>query len=94
MIACMVSLAIGLLVGIFYGVIGIRSPAPPVIALLGLLGIALGEQIPPISRHLISGDEVVSRQKIIEKVLTDEEIPREQGAPNSKNQSRVPLDKY
>lgn len=47
------SLAAGVLVGAVYGLIHVRSPAPPVIALVGLLGILLGEQIPPLARHLI-----------------------------------------
>jgi XapX domain-containing protein len=38
------SLIVGLGVGLAYGLLGVRSPAPPVIALLGLLGMLLGEQ--------------------------------------------------
>lgn len=38
-----VSLAIGLLVGAIYAFLNTRSPAPPVIALLGLLGMLIGE---------------------------------------------------
>jgi XapX domain-containing protein len=30
--------------GVAYGVIRVKSPAPPIIALLGLLGMVLGEQ--------------------------------------------------
>ena len=47
------SLAAGLLVGIIYSLLNVRSPAPPVIALIGLLGILVGEQIPPLARHLL-----------------------------------------
>lgn len=43
-----VSLAVGVLVGVIYALLHVRSPAPPVIALVGLLGILLGEQIPPL----------------------------------------------
>jgi XapX domain-containing protein len=43
-----ISLSVGLLVGLIYGMLHVRSPAPPVIALVGLLGILLGEQIPPL----------------------------------------------
>ncbi len=46
------SLAAGLLVGVIYGLINVRSPAPPVIALIGLLGILAGEQIPPLAKSL------------------------------------------
>jgi XapX domain-containing protein len=40
-----ISFAVGLFVGVFYGVIRVKSPAPPIIALLGLLGMVLGEQL-------------------------------------------------
>ena len=40
----LISFAVGLLVGLAYGVIRVKSPAPPVVALLGLLGMVLGEQ--------------------------------------------------
>jgi XapX domain-containing protein len=43
-----ISLSVGLLVGLIYGLLHVRSPAPPIIALVGLLGILLGEQIPPL----------------------------------------------
>jgi XapX domain-containing protein len=41
----LVSFAVGLLVGGLYGVIRVKSPAPPIVALLGLLGMVLGEQL-------------------------------------------------
>ncbi len=47
------SLALGLLVGVIYALFQVRSPAPPVIALVGLLGILLGEQIPPLLKSLV-----------------------------------------
>ena len=48
------SLAVGLLVGVIYALFNVRSPAPPVIALVGLLGILVGEQLPPLVRKLLS----------------------------------------
>lgn len=47
------SLGAGLLVGALYALLGVRSPAPPAIALLGLLGILLGEQAVPLAWRLI-----------------------------------------
>ncbi|MGK6309133.1 DUF1427 family protein [Variovorax sp. DT-64] len=47
------SLALGLLVGVIYALFQVRSPAPPVIALVGLLGILLGEQIPPLIKGVL-----------------------------------------
>jgi XapX domain-containing protein len=40
-----ISFAVGLFVGVLYGVIRVKSPAPPIVALLGLLGMVIGEQM-------------------------------------------------
>jgi XapX domain-containing protein len=50
----LISLAVGLLVGVIYSLLNVRSPAPPVVALVGLLGILIGEQIPPFVKHLVA----------------------------------------
>jgi XapX domain-containing protein len=44
MIGYLVSLVMGLAAGVAYGLVQVRSPAPPLIALIGLLGMVLGEQ--------------------------------------------------
>ena len=49
------SLGAGVMVGIFYSLIAVRSPAPPVVALVGLLGILAGEQVIPVSRQILAG---------------------------------------
>jgi XapX domain-containing protein len=41
----LISFVVGLGVGILYGLIRVKSPAPPIVALLGLLGMVIGEQI-------------------------------------------------
>jgi XapX domain-containing protein len=41
----LISFAVGTFVGLLYGVIKVKSPAPPIVALLGLLGMVLGEQV-------------------------------------------------
>lgn len=51
----LISLAIGLLVGVIYGALDFRSPAPPAIALLGLMGMLVGEKLWPVGRQLVSG---------------------------------------
>jgi XapX domain-containing protein len=38
------SFIVSLGVGVLYGLIRVKSPAPPIVALLGLLGMVLGEQ--------------------------------------------------
>jgi XapX domain-containing protein len=40
----LLSFIVGLGVGALYGLIRVKSPAPPIVALLGLLGMVLGEQ--------------------------------------------------
>ena len=40
-----ISFIVGLGVGALYGLIRVKSPAPPIVALLGLLGMVLGEQL-------------------------------------------------
>lgn len=49
----LISLGIGLLVGALYAALDFRSPAPPAIALVGLLGMQLGEQLFPLGRDLL-----------------------------------------
>jgi XapX domain-containing protein len=52
------SLGAGILVGVIYAFMHVRSPAPPAIALIGLLGILIGEQLVPIGARLLSGEPV------------------------------------
>ena len=52
----LLSLGAGILVGVIYALLRVRSPAPPIIALLGLLGILIGEQIPPFVKHVLGKD--------------------------------------
>ena len=49
------SLGAGLLIGLIYSLLQVRSPAPPLVALAGLLGILLGEQIIPVGKQLMAG---------------------------------------
>ncbi len=39
----LVSFAVGLMVGVAYALLRVKSPAPPLVALVGLLGIVAGE---------------------------------------------------
>jgi XapX domain-containing protein len=40
-----ISFVVGLGVGVLYGLLRVKSPAPPIVALLGLFGMVLGEQL-------------------------------------------------
>lgn len=52
------SLLAGVLVGVIYSLLHVRSPAPPVIALVGLFGILLGEQAVPLVKRLAAGTPI------------------------------------
>ena len=51
MISYLLSLLMGLAVGLLYGLVQVRSPAPPLVALVGLLGMVLGEQAVDMTKH-------------------------------------------
>ena len=55
----LLSLGAGLLVGVLYNLLGVRSPAPPLVALIGLLGILVGEQVVPIARRAMQGQDII-----------------------------------
>ncbi|MEL6218280.1 MAG: DUF1427 family protein [Pseudomonadota bacterium] len=69
----LISLAIGLLVGGLYALLNTRSPAPPIIALLGLLGMLAGESLvswarsqmtlEDAARHCLDGKAFASRNE-------------------------------
>ena len=53
-----ISIGAGILVGIIYGLLNVRSPAPPAIALVGLLGMLIGEQVVPMAKRLIHHEPI------------------------------------
>jgi XapX domain-containing protein len=55
----LLSLGAGVLVGMIYSLLNVRSPAPPLVALVGLLGILVGEQIIPVAKHMLAGSALV-----------------------------------
>jgi XapX domain-containing protein len=52
----LISLGAGVLVGVVYSLLNVRSPAPPLVALVGLLGILAGEQVIPVAKQMIAGE--------------------------------------
>jgi len=52
------SLAVGVLIGLMYAVLDVNSPAPPIIALVGLLGMQLGEHIIPVCKRLMKRERL------------------------------------
>jgi XapX domain-containing protein len=80
------SLSAGLLVGIVYSLLQVRSPAPPMIALLGLLGILLGEQVVPVARSILAGEPLTlsllgtqSAQHVFGELPDRHTLPRDRG---------------
>ena len=51
----LLSLGAGVLVGVVYSLLHVRSPAPPLVALVGLLGILVGEQFIPVAQQMATG---------------------------------------
>lgn len=45
MSALLISLAAGVLIGVIYALLNVRSPAPPAVALVGLLGMIVGSSL-------------------------------------------------
>jgi XapX domain-containing protein len=56
----LLSLGAGILVGVIYSLLNVRSPAPPLVALVGLLGILIGEQMIPVGKQMLSGTAVAT----------------------------------
>ena len=69
----LVSLLMGLAVGVAYGLVQVRSPAPPLIALVGLLGMVLGEQAVDMAKHHLAPPPV---QTSIQQGPGDVQEPR------------------
>lgn len=81
------SLAVGLLVGIIYSVLNVRSPAPPLVALVGLLGILFGEQIIPASKFILKNHSLCfSCEKSQVKSNITEKLPSDL-TENNKNKN-------
>lgn len=82
------SLAAGLLVGVVYSLINVRSPAPPVVALVGLLGILIGEQLPPLVRNLLNRQPSAHSWQHQIKPHVFGDLPKGARAPASPTSSR------
>ena len=76
-----VSLIAGLGIGIVYGLIAVRSPAPPIIALLGLLGMLAGEAaVQWVRGH---SDAVAHALHLKSFAVSDQTTVRHNEKPNS-----------
>ncbi|MEG1210030.1 MAG: DUF1427 family protein [Leclercia sp.] len=57
----LISLAAGVLIGLLYALLKVRSPAPPALALIGLLGMLAGEQA---TRHFLQADDSAQKAPV------------------------------
>ncbi|WNC94764.1 DUF1427 family protein [Paraburkholderia sp. FT54] len=57
----LIALGAGLVVGLLYYLVRVQSPAPPLIALAGLLGIVIGEHAIPFVRAQIRTPDAQSQ---------------------------------
>ncbi|CAJ0779673.1 hypothetical protein LMG19083_00567 [Ralstonia psammae] len=71
----LISIGVGMLVGVIYALLHVRSPAPPAIALVGLLGMLIGEQIVPAAQRLLAGEPITMAW------FRHECVPKITGAP-------------
>jgi len=74
------SLILGVAVGIVYGLVKVRSPAPPAIAILGLLGMLAGEQAVSLVRsHVFKSDARLSTSRDRGELAIDNDVRRSGG---------------
>jgi len=84
-----VSLAAGILVGLIYALLQVRSPAPPAIALVGLLGMLVGEQAVPVIKKMVSREPITAswlRSECVARITGVEAspAPADQPAPGDR----------
>jgi XapX domain-containing protein len=63
----LVSLFMGLVVGAAYSLVQVRSPAPPIIALVGLFGMLLGQQAVDMAKRRFRPPAHISIQRSLEQ---------------------------
>jgi XapX domain-containing protein len=79
-----VALAAGLLVGLIYALLQVRSPAPPVVALVGLLGMLIGEQSVPMVKRMLAREPVTAswlRTHCVARITGIPARPTDAGTP-------------
>lgn len=72
----LISLAAGALIGVVYALLKVQSPAPPAVALVGLLGMVIGSAL---GGKLFNNDSVASVPASLHKQVTADARP----APSS-----------
>ncbi len=84
----LLSLGAGLLVGVVYSLLQVRSPAPPLVALIGLLGILVGEQLIPVGRQMLNGSAFAAacdKEKTVSHLFV--QLPGRQAQPQRQDKN-------
>jgi XapX domain-containing protein len=85
MLPCLLSLSAGLAVGAAYRLIGVESPAPPIIALVGLLGVLAGEMaVSYWQGHPEAVSSLLHRKSFALDEVQSRSRPRHAPPPNSR----------
>ncbi|WP_312239784.1 DUF1427 family protein [Pantoea sp.] len=71
MSAGLISLGAGIVIGLLYALLKVRSPAPPAIALVGLLGMLIGEQLTVALLHQHGAHTTLIRHEIFSQTPAD-----------------------
>ncbi len=82
-----VALAAGLLVGLIYALLQVRSPAPPVVALVGLLGMLIGEQSVPLVKRMLAREPITAswlRTHCVAQITGIPARPTDAGTPTGR----------
>ena len=85
-----VSLAAGVLVGLIYALLQVRSPAPPAIALVGLLGMLIGEQSVPLVKRMLAREPITASWLRSECVAQITGVPPKAAAPADPVPAKAP----
>lgn len=80
-----VSLALGLLVGVLYALLNTRSPAPPIVALLGLLGMLIGESVTSWAKSRMSASEAAAQCLHAKEFLAKSQETEVRGSERAKH---------
>jgi XapX domain-containing protein len=86
----LISFVVGLLVGVAYGLIRVKSPAPPIVALIGLLGMVLGEQAGVWLLTKKARDTNMSSVYILSERKDRQERPKVQSVISAVNRRSLP----
>ncbi|QCP59356.1 DUF1427 family protein [Pantoea sp. SO10] len=76
----LISLAAGVFIGLIYALLNVRSPAPPAVALVGLLGMIVGSSLGGKLTHPVAPVDKTSRAMAADRPLPPATLTAKQAA--------------